>query len=56
MQQRTRFCCEGCGHVPTTPEMTYFAEGEEHDPEFPFHKIDLSTLQYNVDYIITEYP
>lgn len=55
-QQRTRYCCEICGHIPTGMEMTDFFKDEEADTELWDSRIDLSGLQYRVDYDIIEYP
>jgi len=57
MQNKTRFCCDICGHVPTKPEMTWFEKDEEADvEEWGDNKIDLRNLKFNEDYIIIEYP
>jgi hypothetical protein len=55
-QEQTRFCCEGCGNVPSSARVEEFLKDDEADPEQIFHKIDLSELQYKVDYEILEYP
>jgi hypothetical protein len=56
-QERTRFCCEMCGHIPMGMEPTPFYKDEEADPEFPWNsRIDLTSLKFGEDYTIIEYP
>jgi hypothetical protein len=47
--------CECCGPEPQT-EPTFFYEGQEEDPNEVHREIDLSSLKYKEDYVITEYP
>ena len=48
--------CECCGPEPTGWIDEIFLPGEEIDPEECFAQVDLSGLEKNVDYEITEYP
>ena len=55
-QERTRQCGDGCCTLNDGFHPTRFYPGDEKDPELWWHKIDLSGLTYQKDYIITEYP
>ena len=56
MQNQTRYCCEMCGNVPANPELTTFEKDEEIDPNPWDGRVDLTSLTFGVDYIITQYP
>jgi hypothetical protein len=54
-QQHLEYCGDGCCSWPVW-EMTDFDVGEEADPEEFWKNIDLSSLEYKVDFEILEYP
>jgi len=54
-QERTKYCGDGCCSWEVWDKQ-YFLKDEEADPGEPAHKIDLSSLEYRVDYDIIEYP
>jgi hypothetical protein len=55
-QQRTRYCCEVCGNVPTAMEPTQLWKDEEFDPDLWSERTDLKPLVFGEDYTIIEYP
>lgn len=55
-QEVFKIFCECCGPEPDGYQDTTFIVGEELDPEETYNKVDLSSLTFNEDYIIIEYP
>jgi hypothetical protein len=57
IQNRSRYCCEICGHVPDAPVMTHFDKDEEVDPDESWeNRVDISPLKFGEDYTIIVYP
>jgi hypothetical protein len=55
-QQWTQVLCQCCGPELMGYDLASFQKDEEVDPEEWHKEIDLSGLQYRVDYDIVEYP